>query len=118
MSDKGNSPARSGSRSFRHKRQSRKNVNGARRGLLRTSPRHAGVSYIVALIRGSVVVGHFAGRDAEAEAVLRRGEWAGGVGVVGAGGIVGFVEIEDHLTVLRRVGVEEAGGGVGFFAAG
>jgi len=69
-----------------------------------------------------VLVEFFAGGDFHAQAVGGQGNGASGVGVVGARRIVGFVEIElDGFAigaVLGEIGIKEAGGWVGFLAAG
>jgi hypothetical protein len=68
-----------------------------------------------------VFVELFAGGDFYAETVGRERNGAGGVGIIGAGRIVGLVEIElDGFAigaVLGSFGIEEAGGWVGKFAA-
>src|SRR4029077_6687221 len=60
----------------------------------------------------------FAGFDASAQAIAGRRKRTGGVGIVGAGRIVSFVEIKDDSAVLRCIRIEEARCGVSFFAAG
>jgi len=68
-----------------------------------------------------VFVELFAGGDFYAETVGRERNGAGGVGIIGAGRIVGLVEIElDGFAigaVLGSFGIEEPGGWVGKFAA-
>src|SRR5436305_10882543 len=50
--------------------------------------------------------------DAHRQLVLGRRQRAGGEGGEGAGRVVGGVEVDYHLAVLGRIGVEEAAGAV------
>src|SRR5258708_34202460 len=59
-----------------------------------------------------------AGPDRDRQPVFLGRERAGGEGAEGARGVLGAVEIEDDLAVLRRGGVEEAARAVGFVAPG
>src|ERR1700674_1400241 len=75
------------------------------------------VSAIVSLLMFAVI--RFLARlDAHAQPVCRRGERTGGIRVVSARRIIGFVEIEGYGAVFWRVGIQEARGRVGFLTAG
>ncbi len=70
----------------------------------------------------AVFVALFAGGNADGEAVFPQRKWTGGVRVVGARRVVGFVDVEiDGLAVWAILGwgcIDEACGRMGFFAAG
>src|SRR6202162_3526331 len=56
--------------------------------------------------------------DPDRKPVLLRRERAGGVGSERAGRIVGLVEIQKHLAVFGKLGVEKPARGIGSFGAG
>ena len=65
-----------------------------------------------------VFVDFFTGWDCNSKSVSGRREWTRRVGVVGAGWVVGLVEIEGDGAIVRPLCIEEPGGGIRFLAAG
>src|ERR1035441_5473102 len=59
-----------------------------------------------------------AGFDLHGEAILLGRQRARRIGRERAWRIVGLVKVQNHLTVARQAGVEEAPGAIGFLAAG
>src|SRR5215472_10050353 len=55
--------------------------------------------------------------DLNRQMILARRQRAGGIRGESAGGIVGLVEIEDDLSLMRRRGVQKAAGGISSLAA-
>src|SRR5712692_9166947 len=65
-----------------------------------------------------VLVDFFTRRNCNSKSVSRRRERTRRVGIVGAGRVVGLVEIEGDGAIVRSICVEEPGSGIRFLAAG
>src|SRR5947209_4844053 len=60
----------------------------------------------------------FARRNCHSKSVSGRREWTRRVRIVGAGRVVGLVEIEDDGAIVRSIRIEEPGCGIRFLGAG
>ena len=69
-----------------------------------------------------MLVDFFAGGNGDLQAIARQRERTSGVGIVGAGRVVGFVEVEVDAfagwPVPGRIRIDEARSGIGLFACG